>query len=129
MLQILHILVVFVLFPFSAAEEYLFCSGQNEQQQMSFSELSEPFLGFTETMVVYGVTYAGWYIVEGDMATLLPFKAWFWKEVYVDGIEIGERFETPRSQWASSGFIDYETMEEAFLDLSEHAPVCIIKQE
>jgi hypothetical protein len=127
-LRLLHILVVLWTFSFSTAENHLTCFGWNERP-FSFSELSEPIIGFTETVVINGVTYAGWYIVESDFAPLLPFKAWFEEAVYVDGLEIGERFETPRSQWPLRGFIDYVTMMEAFLDLSVHAPVCVFEQK
>jgi hypothetical protein len=112
----------------SRAEQYLACSGWNNQT-IRFSELKNPIIGFTETVLLYGEVFSGWYIVESDFAPLLPFKAWFAQTVYIDGLEIGERFETPRSQWATKGFIDYVTMMEAFLDLSVHAPVCIVESK
>lgn len=124
MLRTIHVLAILSTISFSIATNYLTCSMWGEQN-VGYSELSKPIIGFTETVVIGGETYGGWYIIEADSAHLLPFKAWFEEGVYIDGLEIGERFKTPRSEWRTREFMDYNNMEEAFLDLSTYAPLCI----
>lgn len=117
------VVLVLLISSFSLAEGLL-CSDWSEESTSSFAALQDPFVGFTETTFVDGVMYAGWYVVEADFASLLPFKAYFYRDVYTDGLEIGERFETPRSEWALTPFIDYDNMLAAFNDISVHAPMC-----
>ena len=122
--RVLFAFITFTAFSFGLAQNYLSCSLQNEQS-VSFSDLTEPVIGFTETVVLYGKVYSGWYIVESDFAPLLPFKAFFVEDVYIDGLEIGERFETPRLLWGEKEYIEYQNILQAYEDLVAHAPICV----
>ena len=122
-MRYVQVLLVFTAFSFGVTQDYLSCSLQIERS-VSFSDLTNPIIGFTETVFLYGEEYSGWYVVESDFAPLLPFKAFFLRDMYVDGLEIGERFETPREFWAEKGFMDYPNMLRAYEDLSIYAPIC-----
>lgn len=117
------LLIAFTSISLGFTQEYLSCSPQNEQS-VHFQDFKNPIIGFTETVFLYGQVYSGWYIVESDFAPLLPFKAFFLNEAYVDGLEIGERFETPRKLWGVKEFMDYPNMLRAYEDLRVHAPIC-----
>lgn len=121
-LRFLGVLLIFTVFSFAFSENLL-CTEWNEGG-VFYTNIQDPFIGFTEKVVVNGVTYAGWYIVEADLASALPFKAYFFQGVYTDGIEIGERFETLSDDWRSTPFMDFSDMGAAFSYLSSHAPVC-----
>ncbi|MEX0933587.1 MAG: hypothetical protein WDZ74_02410 [Candidatus Paceibacterota bacterium] len=117
------LLIAFTSISVGFTQEYLSCLPQNEQS-VHFQDLTDPIIGFTETVLLYGAVYSGWYIVELDFAPLLPFKAFFLSDTYVDGLEIGKRFETPRKLWMEKGFMDYQNMLRAYEDLKAHAPIC-----
>lgn len=117
------LLIAFTSISFGFTQEYLSCLPQNERQ-VHFQDLTNPIIGFTETVLLYGEVYSGWYVVESDFAPLLPFKAFFLNNMYVDGLEIGERFETPRELWEVKEFMDYPNMLRAYKDLAAHAPIC-----
>lgn len=122
-MRYVQVLLTFTLISFGLTQNYLSCALRHERS-ISFSELTNPIIGFTETVLLYGNVYSGWYIVESDFAPLLPFKAFFLSDTYVDGLEIGERFETPRKLWGVKEFMDYPNMLRAYEDLLAHAPIC-----
>lgn len=99
-----------------------------EGRSIEFASLENPVIAFTERVTVDGEEYAGWYLLERSLMHLLPFKAFFLVNdgVYVDGLEIGERFETPAALWEETEFIDFPSMLVAFNDLSRLAPTCTL---
>jgi len=101
----------------------LVCTAYSEPKK-PFESFEKPFLGFTEEVEVGGKRFAGWYLVEARYKDALPFKAFFFEDVFVDGLEIGERFETLREVWGKTEFIDYPTLLDAFKDIATNAPRC-----
>lgn len=83
-----------------------------------------PFLGFTEETEIGGQIFAGWYLVEAEHRDILPFKAFFFEGVFVEGLEIGERFETPKEKWGKVEFVGQPTILETFEMVSKSAPRC-----
>lgn len=99
-----------------------------EARSIDFTSLEDPVIAFTERVIIDGNEYAGWYLLERSLLHILPFKAFFLVSdgVYVDGLEIGERFETPAALWEETEFIDFPSMLVAFNDLSRLAPTCTL---
>lgn len=112
------------------------CDTSWEIQEKDFLEFKDPVIGFTVT------DFSGrdlhWYLVEKEIMFVMNFKAYFVHDpelsqfVYIDGLEIGERFITPASEWIGIEFFDevfwWPNMSIAFMDLTTFAPRCDIYQ-
>jgi len=98
-----------------------------ETRSKPFSAFENPLIGFTRAVIIDGTEYAGWYIIEAKYASHLPLKAYFIGDYYIDGLEIGERFVTPKEEWGSGNTPDYPNLLAEYADLTKYAPDCWIK--
>lgn len=121
-LRILGIVSLLFLLSYSSAQEFR-CSTEGTRTE-AFSDFVDPVIGFTGQIVVEEKVYAGWYIIERDTMSILRFKSFFLDNEYIDGLEIGERFVTPRSEWENTEFLDFPNTLVAYEELSQHAPTC-----
>lgn len=113
-------------------ESGVVCTKGWSVQEKDFLEFNEPVIGFTET----DFTEMGWhwYLVEKELAPLLNFKSYFTYDesysqfVYIDGLEIGEKFVTPATDWIELEFHDethyWLNMSTAFVELTAFASRC-----
>lgn len=116
----------------AGVERSVICNTDWMPQEKGFLEFMDPVIGFT--VIDFSGNGLHWYLVEEEIAPLLHFKSYFIFDksrslfVYIDGLEIGERFVTPATEWVTLEFHDetfyWPNMSAAFFQLSAYAPRC-----